>query len=1709
MEAIFEKLSPLIDQTISNSVFVKGYFDKAKESIKKTHLPIENRRGDCLVFLSHCLIYGKSRLSHLAFEGIQFIIQDPKFSSDYTTTKDEDTVSSQLVKNFEKMPDWDKQMQCQSLTLLMQLFSSPNIRISSANIDDGMQLCIKTYLQTDESSVKLAVRGTITQIINSFCLNKYSKTIPGNQDEIAVFMEMTALIKKFIHRLKTEELVVEEITLLLDAIYSLLSVQPENVCKHKPFLNALDDELGVLIKRMFQWCSPKRSKQGIQLPSILNPEKTSPKVIIPDVFFSNDMVSSLYQIVEHLIRIYSKNDESKDILNELFNITFLQPPISVRGEALKLIKRLFTNQTMLYCVGNLLLQKSLLWKTIMDCLLECSQCNIPHIYIESIKVLGAISNGICELKRICKEKSSISFIGENFPSYKPNLCIFACSETIDNILKEEKQNNIVCESSNKNLSDEEDDSDNYCLIELSKLFIKGVEEKIDFILEGDNFCEIDEIVQKLAVSIYKKSQTLKNINSHYVVSDLLYLTIWSTLMYEAVKINNHKLEKDVFFAIISHAGSLLFMNEKFINEVFNLLQSKEYSMFKDKKVVSDDGKAYLIFDMVEDITGFILGIGTFILSKEENEEKFINNFNKTINEMFNYLVSSRWEVFSIILGKQYGKGEKRQMKERCLSEVKTLKSVAKMSLSLNYINGVEFSLSHIVELICPLEEIRTRDLSKPKCMDFRKDWQDGVDDLEVISFVIEYGLNFGILASSTWKYIIITLEYVYEMSFLLPQTIFNNISSGNSIPSSPTPIPSAESSFSSKDVTQIVLYLNHIALKFIDTASIMLPLPDIRRFIASIGNAIENKWKWCDEKIAIESKSDLFGVLKTIMFKSKGKSLIHTMSIWNLIKLYLIDIAGVKNKKRAIKDSIECMKDCIIVHLRSEKEGFNTNMFFFDSFQLLVVKDILDIDGKEQIIHIFSDIVTKYNTSLGTGWRPLFSALKSINNAAGYEENSVSTYISFAIMDIFAKYMEIKDIFIQMSTMSEFILCLTQHMQSKGMIFGTCDIINEKDEGDETLGEAALCCISKIQILLLRRFNDNDFLPIVPLLKRIDKRVIEIDNENEISKKINERLHKLKDIQLSIEEDKYFSKIIQKLTSTSVNLSKEYNVEIKESSWNTFSDSQKSVIELILSLCEQLSALIITCNQQMHSKIRQNLVDFLMTISSSKMGPNLTGYIICNNLLPVMTNWLSNESFFDNEQGEVSCGLKNFRQTMGLITNLAQEFISENLNNIWTEKLLLDLLELFNNSISQFYNLAIPRIAISCLRHLTESLCKIFTPNYWLILSYSLYKTFLITLQSLRELCDVFYPKFNEMDSVELVLKENIESPETMELFLLAKGMFFIENEKNQSQNVGVMANGIIKIKETSDNNLSKNISIKEFFSNLVNHRLLLKFVDEVLLTPCFKEKKFDMCSTSKRTFLTMILCSGYVTSEADKRPALKNIIKRIVNEEREANFYKLTGEAWSLLLNSFYSLSVNDKKVNIKEILHDQNNNHWIIMLLLVVNSIKDSIITLESESMSNRISAAIRERSELSTEFTLLQLDNNEYCENEETKVYKIMKTEKSIEEFQLQKKKVSITTIPKRMNPFSNNPNSSMSKESVEMNDKQQYMSYIIDTDLNIITLSSTLSKLILRFVNEDKENFEKMLPFFNIIIPDINRVSTSIDVREAVSLYIEKLIQHFNF
>lgn len=54
----------------------------------------------------------------------------------------------------------------------------------------------------------------------------------------------------------------------------------------------------------------------------------------------------------------------------------------------------------------------------------------------------------------------------------------------------------------------------------------------------------------------------------------------------------------------------------------------------------------------------------------------------------------------------------------------------------------------------------------------------------------------------------------------------------------------------------------------------------------------------------------------------------------------------------------------------------NFNQALFDIFQNILCSDICRNETQEHIVSILCDFIKKYSSSIGTGWKPLFKAIK-------------------------------------------------------------------------------------------------------------------------------------------------------------------------------------------------------------------------------------------------------------------------------------------------------------------------------------------------------------------------------------------------------------------------------------------------------------------------------------------------------------------------------------------------------------------------------------------------------------------------------------------------------------------------------------------------------------------------------------------------------------
>uniref|UniRef100_A0A914DMG8 Mon2/Sec7/BIG1-like dimerisation and cyclophilin-binding domain-containing protein n=1 Tax=Acrobeloides nanus TaxID=290746 RepID=A0A914DMG8_9BILA len=97
------------------------------------------KRAKCIQCFEMTLSSGKPKLAHVAIEGLQMLLRDPTLNSDTDTMKEADTLSAQLIQHFSNLPEFDKQIQCQVMTVLVILISSTDLKISLNDVYAAMQ----------------------------------------------------------------------------------------------------------------------------------------------------------------------------------------------------------------------------------------------------------------------------------------------------------------------------------------------------------------------------------------------------------------------------------------------------------------------------------------------------------------------------------------------------------------------------------------------------------------------------------------------------------------------------------------------------------------------------------------------------------------------------------------------------------------------------------------------------------------------------------------------------------------------------------------------------------------------------------------------------------------------------------------------------------------------------------------------------------------------------------------------------------------------------------------------------------------------------------------------------------------------------------------------------------------------------------------------------------------------------------------------------------------------------------------------------------------------------------------------------------------------------------------------------------------------------------------------------------------------------------
>ncbi|KAI1709593.1 myb/SANT-like DNA-binding domain-containing protein [Ditylenchus destructor] len=115
-------------------------------------------RQKCFQCFAHVLSHpgaSEQKLCQLAIEGLQLVLRDPLLTCDQQTGRD--SMSCQMLACLEPVCSWSSQVQCQVLTVIVQLISSNDFKISQSNVFAAMQICSTTFSASEDPAVKALV----------------------------------------------------------------------------------------------------------------------------------------------------------------------------------------------------------------------------------------------------------------------------------------------------------------------------------------------------------------------------------------------------------------------------------------------------------------------------------------------------------------------------------------------------------------------------------------------------------------------------------------------------------------------------------------------------------------------------------------------------------------------------------------------------------------------------------------------------------------------------------------------------------------------------------------------------------------------------------------------------------------------------------------------------------------------------------------------------------------------------------------------------------------------------------------------------------------------------------------------------------------------------------------------------------------------------------------------------------------------------------------------------------------------------------------------------------------------------------------------------------------------------------------------------------------------------------------------------------------
>uniref|UniRef100_A0A8C1QDD4 ARFGEF family member 3 n=1 Tax=Cyprinus carpio TaxID=7962 RepID=A0A8C1QDD4_CYPCA len=649
--------------------------------------------------------------------------------------------------------------------------------------------------------------------------------------------------------------------------------------------------------------------------------------------------------------------------------------------------------------------------------------------------------------------------------------------------------------------------------------------------------------------------------------------------------------------------------------------------------------------------------------------------------------------------------------------------------------------------------------------------------------------------------------------------------------------------------------------------------------------------------------------------KNKSRPLLHMMRAWSVVAPHLVEVACHKERHVSQK-AVSFIHDVLMEVLSSwaELPHFHFNEALSRPFEHIMQLELCDEDVQDQVITSIGELVEMCSAQIQSGWRPLFSALRTVHgNKTDMKDYLIGEYSmgksQAPMFDVFEAFINTDNLQVFANAATDYIMCLMKFVKGLGEV-------DYKEIGD---------CVH-----VSGYSSTNLCLPALDYLRKCSQLLAKIYKMPSKPVFLGARLASLP------------------MRAQERSVSSEDGMDCVLAEF----DDDTGLIQVWILLLEQLTAAVSNCPRQHQPPTLELLFELLREVTKIP-GPGFGIFSVIQLLLPVMSLWLQ-RSHGDHSYWDIAAA--NFKHAIGLSCELVVEHIHSFIHSDIGYDSLINLMlkDLFKLLVSCVAEPAetISRVGCSCIRYVLVTAGPVYTEEMWRLACCALQDAFSATLEPVKNLLACFQSGSDSFtgDACEVNVAAPSHSPsaeaEYMRIRAMAQQVFMLDTQcspKTPSNKEGFEhAQSCVLIIELpadqhSNGQAQKRIPFRTLVVSLLSHQVLLQNLYDILLeefvkgsgslegqgriTTAVSEPKpagfLRYISMQNLAIIFDLLLDSYRTArEFDTRPGLKYLLMKVSGVCGAANLYRQSAMSFNIYFQALLcAMLTNQENITVDQV--------------------------------------------------------------------------------------------------------------------------------------------------------------------------------------------------